>query len=71
MNLSKSEPIPMYCHNCGRKVMGCRSRDRTARFACERCGMLWVSRRMDARIVGTRSTAPPERSSAPGQWALF
>lgn len=57
--MTYQEPVQMYCHNCGHKVLGYRSRDGgTARFNCERCGVVWVSKKMDKRTIDTRSTAP-------------
>jgi len=53
-----TDPIPMCCHNCGHKCIGYKSRDQTVHFSCDRCGMVWVSRKKDKRTIDTRSTAP-------------
>jgi len=65
MKFTELEPVIMCCQNCGHKVIGYKSRDQTARFSCERCGTVWVSKLMDKRTIDTRMTAPP------GQTAIF
>ena len=58
MEFYGSDIVKMYCQNCGSKVFGYRSRDRTARIVCERCGVKMVSKKKSEKIIDTRLIAP-------------
>jgi hypothetical protein len=59
MKTENYQAVQTYCGNCGYKCIGYRSRDRTTRFICDRCGACMVSKLIDKRTVDTRMTAPP------------
>ena len=65
MGYYELRPLQMYCQNCGNKVMGYRSRDRTAHISCGRCGVKFASKKIDGRTIDTRMIAPS------GQVLLF
>ena len=58
MNYEALTPVAMLCPNCGNKCIGYRIRDGTARFDCERCGLLIASKKKSERVADLRLTAP-------------